>query len=203
MTRPPALPLHELMRLHGLTVNDFGAKRMKGLLLWRAQAFYAAAMDQGHGAFAIGRFVGRDHSTIIHGAMRARKNPDPPAQPAAKAAPTPAPPPQTATPPTPPERPPRRQGRPPGPPKPKPPRPGRFMLHGRYEARYVRTDHDAVKRGCQSIYVVEVRSGVTQHGAVGDDCALVMRMCCDDEVPESVRDHSPGGGKMVDKSLDF
>lgn len=185
MTDPT--PLHDLMRECGLTAADFGATRMKRLMLRRAQEFYRLAIEAGYSTKAIGRFVGRDHSTVIHGARQSRKrlaDPTPQiAPPTPQVAPTPTAAPSRAIAPPPSRKPP---GRPRKPPQPKKPRPGWFRLDGLVDARYISTDEAARARGCWFVHRVEFRT-YRGFGSVGEDGGMAIRMCRDEEVPESVR----------------
>lgn len=80
----------------------------------------------------------------------------------------------------------RGPGRPRKPPAPKRPKPGWFRLDGLVDARYLSTDEAARARVCRFIHRVEFRT-YRGFGSVGEDGGMAIRMCRDDEVPESVR----------------
>jgi chromosomal replication initiation ATPase DnaA len=58
---------------YGLTVDDFRSPIRRRPIAWPRQEFMLAAHEAGFSMPQIGRFLGRDHTTILHGIRAARK----------------------------------------------------------------------------------------------------------------------------------
>ena len=62
----------EVARVYGLKVEDFKDRTRVREVAWPRQEFMLAAHRQGYSLGQIGRFLNRDHTTILHGIRAAQ-----------------------------------------------------------------------------------------------------------------------------------
>lgn len=57
---------------NGLTLTELKSRSCLRAIAWPRQYAYSVLIDAGHSAASVGRFFGRDHSTVLDGARKAK-----------------------------------------------------------------------------------------------------------------------------------
>lgn len=62
----------DIARDNGLTLSEIRSDARFKAICWPRQAAYAMLLDAGFSSAGVGRFFGRDHTTVLDGAAKAR-----------------------------------------------------------------------------------------------------------------------------------
>jgi len=65
--------LKDVATRHRIRITDITSPSRSDVNVAARQEFYALAMDAGRSSNQIAAFIGRDHSTVLHGARRHRE----------------------------------------------------------------------------------------------------------------------------------